>query len=205
MLNIPELQRVFSLNDPSSIRIVHNNIITKFLMIESCRNYFDPKKGFHCSDAPSMQPEINILALVTCAKAISDDLAEIIRILFETEINSRLKKPLQPWHLKYYMLSTHFQDKPLETIVNKYGMNRPHEANTFFAKIKRLRDVLIHRDIEDTYNLGSARFTVSENYTAKGDRIEAVKYAGETQELMKEIAAKMNHCLLTHGKNSLID
>lgn len=207
MLNIDGLKGVFHCDDISLKNIidVHSNLITKFVIIEGCCDYFDPKNGFHCIQAQkAQQATINLFALVSCGKAIADDLTEICRMLFCEELKKQNVK-MSPWRLHFDIIIKKFPDTPLSLVVNQHGLHsKAVETTNFYPKVKKLRDTLIHREINKTFSTTANDFYVSESFTSTGKQMKGKDYAIEVFNLMKAITNDINNCLLQNGKNSIL-
>lgn len=204
MFDINILRSKFSLTDEifKNISSVNNNIITKFSIIEGCCEYFCPHNGFHCTkEQKRQQAVINLLALVSVARSIADDVVEILRLLFYEEFGSKFN----PWRLTYYRLMEKcLYGTPLTDLIERYGLNEDKTSNTFYKKIKDLRDTFAHRGLEYTYNAGSAAFSIMPPYALNKEEMPAHEYAKEVSGLMESIIKEINGCLTKNGKQSLI-
>ena len=202
MLEILEIKQKFVIDDLifNQIISVYNNIRTKISIIEGCCEYFDPSNGFHCTaQMKKQQPVVNLISLVSCAKAIVDDLAEIIRLIFHEEFGAKVT----PWRLSYRSISKNFPACPLVNLAEKYGFHESENTNTFYIKVKNLRDTLLHRNLENTYLSGSASFSIRSSYSHTNNELCAYEYAKNVRELLMSILNDMNSCLLTYGRGSI--
>lgn len=206
MLDITDIKQKFGLDESTTkdIQSINANMITKFTVIEGCCAFFNPHDlhdSFHCSKAQkNQQATINLLALVTCAKAISDDLTEITRVIFQNKLN---KNP-NPWYMSNDYLKSNYSNKPLTSLLDKYGLYNSKSPSTTFQKMKRLRDTLIHRQIEDTYYSSASQFFVYGNFTHSGNNMTGYDYSQEIHKLMKNIVKDINNCFINHGVNCLL-
>lgn len=201
MLEMLRIKQECAIDDQTfrQITSVYDNIRTKISIIEGCCEYYDPSKGFHCTEQmKKQQPVINLISLVSCAKAIVDDIAEIIRLVFLKDFGSKINA----WRLTYEKIAKQYSTCPLVDLVAKYGLNDPM-ANTFYAKVRNLRNILLHRNFENTYSSGSAHFLIRSSHTHNDCELCAHEYAKSVHELIFSILQDINTCLLTHGSRSI--
>lgn len=203
MLEISNLNEAFTVNEYiyQNIAEVNNNILSKLAIIEGCCNYFNTDNGFHClQQQKTQQPVINLLALVSFAKGIADDLSELIRLLFAEEFGNKIN----PWYLKYTYLTKYYPSMPLTYIIDNYGLCYSHPPSKSFEKLKALRDTLIHRGLDGPFYSQATNFFIADNFTFSGSKLTAFEYASEVYKLMTRVIKEINDCLVDNGKACLL-